>query len=148
MIFVFLTLSLDGYTDAASNRSEFPLSNGLIKLDNHHSEWSGNTVPVTPSSNVPTHFTFLHAAAVLISIEQNPTNFEVFNTSSSGIELPLAVDWFTSSGAGEICIPVDVASLGIEGVGDGSNVTLQAMFTGGDGNLFQVIFSPLIFAYI
>ena len=76
---------------------------------------------------------------MLISIEQNPSNFSVFNTSTTGVQLPFAVDWFSATGAGEICIPVDVASLNVEGVGDGSNVTLQAMFAGGDGNLFQVI---------
>ncbi|EJD04042.1 uncharacterized protein FOMMEDRAFT_33917, partial [Fomitiporia mediterranea MF3/22] len=108
----------DGYTNAANNRSDFPLSNGFIKLDNHHSEWT---------------------ASVLISIDQNPTDFAAFNTSSSGVQLPLAVNFFSSRGAGEICIPVDVASLSIPGVSDGSNVTLQAMFAGADGNLFQCV---------
>ncbi|KAL5495347.1 hypothetical protein ACEPAI_810 [Sanghuangporus weigelae] len=108
----------DGYTDVVGNRSDFPLSNGLIKLENHHTEW---------------------AASVLISIDQNPTNFSAFNTSSSGVQLPLAVDWFSSTGSGEICIPIDIASVNIEGVGDGSNVTLQTMFTGGHNNLYQCV---------
>ena len=81
----------------------------------------------------------VYTASVLISIDQNPQDFQDFNTSDTGVELPLAVEWFSGTGSGEICIPVDIASLNIEGVDDGSNVTLQAMFTGGHGNLFQVI---------
>ena len=77
-------------------------------------------------------------AAVLISVEQNPSSFEDFNQTSDGTELPLAVSWFSTEGAGSVCIPVDIESLGISGIGDGSNVTLQTMLTGGDGNLFQV----------
>ncbi|KAL5519030.1 hypothetical protein ACEPAH_713 [Sanghuangporus vaninii] len=78
-------------------------------------------------------------ASVLISIDQNPTNFSAFNISSSGIQLPLAVDWFSSTGSEEICIPIDIASFNIEGAGDGSNVSLQTMFTGGHNNLYQCV---------
>ncbi|KAL5534323.1 hypothetical protein ACEPAG_785 [Sanghuangporus baumii] len=108
----------NGNTNAAGNRSDFLLSNGLIKLDNHHTEW---------------------AASVFISTDQSPTNFSAFNTSLSGVQLPFAVDWFSSTGSGEICIPIDIASLNIEGVSDGSNVTLQTMFTGGHNNLYQCV---------
>ncbi|PAV22302.1 hypothetical protein PNOK_0225900 [Pyrrhoderma noxium] len=109
----------DGYTDATGVRSDFPLgTGGLIQLNNSHSHWT---------------------AAVLISVEQNPSSFEDFNQTSDGTELPLAVSWFSTEGAGSVCIPVDIESLGISGIGDGSNVTLQTMLTGGDGNLFQCV---------
>ena len=75
----------------------------------------------------------------MISIEQNPTNFSVFNTSTTGISLPVAVPFFKTSGEGLACTAIDIANLGIEGVTDGSNVTIQVQFDGGDGDLFQVI---------
>ncbi|KLO13938.1 hypothetical protein SCHPADRAFT_795371, partial [Schizopora paradoxa] len=106
----------DSYTDAVSNRSLFPLDNGYITLNSEHPVWT---------------------AAVLISIDQNPTNFSVFNISSSGIQLPFAVPFFQTTGEGAACIPVDIGKLNISGIGDGSNVTLQVEFNGGDGNLFQ-----------
>ena len=74
----------------------------------------------------------------MISIEQNPTNFSVFNTSTTGVTLPVAVPFFKTSGEGLACIAIDIESLGIEGIKDGSNVTIQVQFDGGDGNLFQV----------
>lgn len=42
--FKFITTILDGYTNASNSRAEFPLSNGLIKLNNSHTEWSGNCI--------------------------------------------------------------------------------------------------------
>lgn len=82
--------------------------------------------------------TWTTAAGVLISIEQDPTNFTVFNTSTSGIKLPFAVDFFQTTGEGPACIPIDIGHLNISGIGSGSNVTIQVEFNGGDGNLFQV----------
>jgi len=106
----------DSYTDAVSNRSLFPLDSGYITLNSEHPMWT---------------------AAVLISIDQNPTNFSVFNISSTGVQLPFAVPFFQTTGEGLACIPVDIGKLNIPGIGNGSNVTLQVQFDGGDGNLFQ-----------
>ncbi|PAV22305.1 hypothetical protein PNOK_0226200 [Pyrrhoderma noxium] len=106
----------DGYTNAVDNRTTFPLGQAFINLNSEHPSWS---------------------AQVLISIEQNPTNFSVFNTSTTGVTLPAAVPFFKTSGEGLACIAIDIESLGIEGVKDGSNVTIQVQFDGGDGNLFQ-----------
>ncbi|KAH8120235.1 hypothetical protein DFH11DRAFT_1558998 [Phellopilus nigrolimitatus] len=100
----------DGYNNAVSNRSTFPLAQGFITLNSEHPDWS---------------------AQVLISIDQNPTNFSMFNTSSSGTQLPSAC-------TGAACIAIDIANLGISNVKDGSNVTIQVQYDGGDGNLFQV----------
>ena len=105
-------------------------------------EQSVNVVTVTSPGPVLTPITaytcLLTTAAILISIEANPNSFALFNTSSTGVQLPFAVPFFTASGEGQACIPVDIGSLNIPGVQDGSNVTLQVQFNGGDGNLFQV----------
>ena len=79
-----------------------------------------------------------YATAVLISIDQNPTNFSVFNRSTSGVELPFAVPFFNFDNSGQLCIPVDIASLNIPGVQAGSNITLQVMQVGSKSNLYQV----------
>ncbi|KAL5519027.1 hypothetical protein ACEPAH_710 [Sanghuangporus vaninii] len=106
----------DGYTNAVDNRSTFPLGQGFITMNSEHPKWS---------------------IQVLISVEQNPTNFSVFNTSTSGQTLPLAVQPFQASGEGLACFAIDIQNLGIQGVQDGSNVTIQVEFNGGDDNLFQ-----------
>ena len=77
-------------------------------------------------------------AAVLISIVQDPTNFSVFSNGSDASNIPFAVPFFQTSGEGAACIPIDIGKLGISGVGNGTNVTIQVQFDGGDGNLFQV----------
>ena len=82
---------------------------------------------------------FCHTAEVFISTDQNPSNFTAFNVSSSGAQLPLAVQPFSASGEGAACIAIDIQNLGIQGINDGSNVSLQVRFNGGDGDLWQVI---------
>jgi hypothetical protein len=54
----------------------------------------------------------------------------------------LAFPYFQNSGAGNFCIPFSFPS-NITGVGDGANVTIQVVFDGGDGKLFQVCTPPL-----
>lgn len=41
-------------------------------------------------------------------------------------------------GEGAFCFPVDLLAAGITGVQDGTNVTLELIFDGGDGHLYQV----------
>jgi len=106
----------DGFTDVTTNRTDFPLGQSIITMNSEHPQW---------------------IAGVLISIEQDPTNFTVFNTSSTGVKLPLVVPFFQATGEGAACFAIDIAALNIPGVGDGSNVTIQVEFNGGDGNLFQ-----------
>jgi hypothetical protein len=36
------------------------------------------------------------------------------------------------------CIPIEITSLGLAGVTDGANVTIEVVFNGPDGTLFQV----------
>ena len=50
----------------------------------------------------------------------------------------MARNFASFSGAGGFCFPLDLSNTGISGVSDGANVTIQLVFNGGDGNLYQV----------
>ena len=76
---------------------------------------------------------------VIVSTIQNPNNFSDFN-SSSGYQM--GVQWFQQSGEGLYCFPIDLATANIAGVKDGANVTIQIVFDGGDGLLYQVGKAP------
>lgn len=83
---------------------------------------------------------------VLISTVQNPVSFDNFtaNDTSSGAD-QFARNFASGTGEGTFCIPLDLSSIGVSGVQDGANVTIQIVFDGGDGNLFQVsvLFLPI-----
>lgn len=83
------------------------------------------------------------AVGVLISTVQNPVSFDNFtaNDTSSGAD-QFARNFASGTGEGTFCIPLDLSSIGVSGVQDGANVTIQIVFDGGDGNLFQV--SPFL----
>jgi hypothetical protein len=104
----------DNYVDAVSNRSEFPLKGGFVTLNSEHPKWS---------------------LGVLLSTVQDPTSFNNFTNSSGGQQL--ARNFSSFSGAGGFCIPLDLSNTGISGVSDGANVTIQLVYDGGDGNLYQ-----------
>lgn len=97
----------DSYLTPAPNRTDFPLSGGFISLNSEHPVW---------------------VFAVNLSTSANPQNFQAFSP---------AVPFFQVTGEGLFCFPVDFAASGISGLTDGVNVTIQAFFNGGDGNLFQ-----------
>jgi hypothetical protein len=73
---------------------------------------------------------------ILLSTAQDPTSFDNF-TNSSG-QQQLARNFASASGTGSFCIPLNLSSTGISGVADGANVTIQLVFNGGDGSLYQV----------
>ncbi|KAI0307586.1 hypothetical protein B0F90DRAFT_30335 [Multifurca ochricompacta] len=104
----------DNYVHAVSNRSEFPLSGGVVTLNSEHTSWS---------------------LGILLSIVQDPTSFSNFTTSSG--QQQLARNFASGSGEGQFCIPLDLSSTGISGVQNGANVTIQLVFNGGDGSLYQ-----------
>jgi len=104
----------DSYANAVSNRSEFPLSGGFVTLESEHSNWS---------------------LGVLLSTAQNPTSFDNFTNSSGGQQL--ARNFASGSGSGGFCVPLNLSNTGISGVSNGANVTIQLVFNGGDGNLYQ-----------
>lgn len=72
--------------------------------------------------------------AISLSTAQNPTSFDNF-TNSTGA---LVRNFATGSGAGNFCIPLDLSNTGISSVSDGANVTIQIIYNGGDGSLYQV----------
>ncbi|KAF8480957.1 hypothetical protein DFH94DRAFT_737059 [Russula ochroleuca] len=104
----------DNYINAVSNRSEFPLSGGFVTLNSEHPKWS---------------------LGILLSTAQDPTSFNNFTNSSGGQQL--ARNFASATGSGGFCIPLDLSNTGISGVSDGANVTLQFLYNGGDGNLYQ-----------
>jgi hypothetical protein len=72
---------------------------------------------------------------VELSTLENPTSFQNFTE---------AVPFFQVKGEGSFCFPVDFAASGISGLQDGSNVTIQLIFDGGDGQLYQVTYHVLL----
>ncbi|KAH9982245.1 hypothetical protein BGW80DRAFT_1262378 [Lactifluus volemus] len=104
----------DNYVNAVDNRTSFPLSGGVVTLNSEHPKWT---------------------LGILISTVQDPTSFDNFTTTSG--QQQLARNFATGSGEGGFCIPLPLNNTGISGVQNGANVTIQLMFNGGDGNLFQ-----------
>ncbi|KIK71269.1 hypothetical protein GYMLUDRAFT_33414 [Collybiopsis luxurians FD-317 M1] len=99
----------DGYTTAASNRTSFPLTGGLISLTSSHPQWT---------------------AAVLISNASNPTSFDNFTQITP---------FFQENLEGSFCMHIDLSSSNATNLNlqSGDNVTIQFLFNGGDGNLYQ-----------
>ncbi|KAJ7745912.1 hypothetical protein DFH07DRAFT_889913 [Mycena maculata] len=97
----------DGYTNAVSNRTIFPLTGGFFSLNSEHTSWT---------------------AGVAISTIQDPTSFNDFAQ---------IVPFFKDSGEGLFCFPLDLLSTNATGLTSGENVTIQITFDGGDGELFQ-----------
>lgn len=71
----------------------------------------------------------------MISTALNPTTIVDFRNSTGGDQL--AVQYFQAGGTSG-CIKLELGALGLSGVSDGANVTLQMAFNGGDGTLYQV----------
>lgn len=90
------------------------------------------------SGYVKSHATvlFVCTVGVLISTAPNPDNFANFSTASG--QQQLVVQYFETSGEGSFCAPIDISAAGIAGVKNGVNATLQFVFDGGDGELYQV----------
>ncbi|GAA5954975.1 hypothetical protein JCM8115_005584 [Rhodotorula mucilaginosa] len=106
-----------GFPTPSSERTPFPLSGSApVLIDSHH-----------PSAIV----------GMFLSFDSNPTSFSQFNQTSSGQQYGLLDNFGSITGSGEFCFQVDVASLGVSGLSNGSVATLQVEFNGGDGSLFQ-----------
>lgn len=89
----------------------------------------------------------LFIVGVQISTVANPHSFEDFHTSNGSDQL--AVPYYESQGT-QGCIPVNIGALGLSGVTDGSNVTLQLVQDGSDGQLYQVrrTFYPVLLLWL
>ncbi|KAH9937484.1 uncharacterized protein B0H18DRAFT_199471 [Fomitopsis serialis] len=104
----------DAYGQVTTNRTVFPLSNGYYLLTSEHPLWT---------------------LGVIISTVPDPDNFANFTDSQGNDQM--AVNYFETSGEGAFCAPIDIGAANIAGVQDGSNVTIQFIFDGGDGELYQ-----------
>ncbi|KAF5377557.1 hypothetical protein D9615_005204 [Tricholomella constricta] len=102
-----------GYNNAVNNRSTFPLSGGFFTIKSGHPGWT---------------------AGVIISTVQNPNSFDNFSVNG---EQQIVGAYAKSDDAGTFCMPLDISAAKIDGVKDGANVTIQIVFAGGDGNLYQ-----------
>jgi hypothetical protein len=74
--------------------------------------------------------------AIIISTVQDPTSFDNFTNSTGGQQI--VRNFASGSGEGGFCIPLNLNSTDISGVQDGANVTLQYIYNGGDGSLYEV----------
>ncbi|KAH9921950.1 uncharacterized protein BXZ73DRAFT_79770 [Epithele typhae] len=105
----------DGYADSTTNRSSFPTGKGgFISIESHHEQWT---------------------LGGIVATVQNANSFDVFRDNSSNFQMFLP--FFGTSGEGAFCVDVDLSASGVAGVKNGANVTLQFIFDGGDGNLYQ-----------
>ncbi|KAF9456152.1 hypothetical protein BDZ94DRAFT_1315425 [Collybia nuda] len=102
-----------GHDNAVNNRTTFPLSDGFFTIKAGHPGWT---------------------AGVIISTVQNPTSFDNFTVNG---EQQLVKGYAKEDAAGTFCIPLNISAANIPGVKEGSNVTIQVVFEGGDGNLYQ-----------
>lgn len=132
---VFLIFgALDGYTEAVSNRTTFPLSNGIISLNSEHPLWTGTSRSKHPCKRTVGYNSI--AVGVLVSTKPNPASFNDFNNASGN---QLVVNFFQTSGEGLACFDINLAKSGISGIQDGANVSIEIAFDGGDGQLYQVL---------
>ncbi|KAI8995323.1 hypothetical protein BD414DRAFT_479208 [Trametes punicea] len=103
----------DGYPDAVNNRTVFPTSGGIFSLHSEHPNWT---------------------LGGIIATVQDPNTFTAFESNG---QFQFVVPFFATSGEGDFCFPIDLAAHNISGVKDGANVTLQLIYDGGDGQLYQ-----------
>ncbi|KAI0724341.1 hypothetical protein C8T65DRAFT_563625 [Cerioporus squamosus] len=104
----------DGYVNSVSNRTTFPTSGGFISINSEHPSWT--------------------LGGILATV-QNANNFTVFQDSKGNFQQFLP--FFQTTGEGSFCVDVDLAKSGLSGIKSGANVTLQFVFDGGDGQLYQ-----------
>lgn len=74
---------------------------------------------------------------MIISTVPDPDNFANFTDSKGNYQM--VVNYFETSGEGAFCAPINISAANIAGVKDGTNVTIQFIFDGGDGELYQVL---------
>lgn len=97
----------DGYDSVATNRTQFPTGQAFISLNSEHPLWT---------------------AAVYISNSSNPTSFDQFTQITP---------FFQEAIEGLFCMNFDLSTTNATGLTSGENVTMQILYNGGDGNLYQ-----------
>jgi hypothetical protein len=79
----------------------------------------------------------------LITFDQNPTDIKNFTTTANGTQQAPLRNFFQVNG-GDICIGVNVGSIGYPEAKNGTNATISVQYSGGDGDLWQVSSSLLM----
>ncbi|KDQ20310.1 hypothetical protein BOTBODRAFT_125906, partial [Botryobasidium botryosum FD-172 SS1] len=97
-------------------RVPFPIYGGFYIINSEH-----------PRANI----------MATLSFNPNPTSYQQFNISPSGQTIPPLTPFTTLVGQGTICLPVDIAGLGIPDLQGDTNATIQVQYNGGDGTVTQ-----------
>ncbi|TCD70042.1 hypothetical protein EIP91_005023 [Steccherinum ochraceum] len=119
---------------SAHFQMQFPPPRGVFVEDNEPTFCDGYTTALSNRSQFPLSGGFISINSehpqftfgVLISTSANPTSFQNFTQ---------AVAFASESGEGPFCLPVDLST--VSGLTSGQNVTIQTVFDGGDGQLYQ-----------
>ncbi|KAI7851647.1 hypothetical protein BDC45DRAFT_515502 [Circinella umbellata] len=98
-----------GFNTASSNRTQFPLKNGFVEINSGHTSYSYEIKLVTNSAN-PSASDFSSAPTVANGSRNYP---------------------------GEGCLPIDLSS--VSNASAGTNATIQVIYDGGDGSLYQCV---------
>ena len=99
-----------GFNSPSSNRTQFPLQNGFVEINSGHTSYSYEIKLVTNSAN-PSTADFNSASTIATGSRNYPSN---------------------------ACLPVDLSS--VSNASAGTNATIQVIYDGGDGKLYQVKF--------
>ncbi|KAI9263167.1 hypothetical protein BDA99DRAFT_407798, partial [Phascolomyces articulosus] len=96
-----------GGFDSVSSRSQFPLQNGFVQINSGHTDYTYEVKLVTNSTN-PTASDFTSAPTVAKGSRNYPA---------------------------DACLPIDLGN--VQGLSAGTNATIQVVYDGGDGLLYQ-----------
>jgi len=121
----------DGYTNATTNRTLFPLNDGIVSFKTGHPDFTSRFCLVDYARSKQ----IVVIVGFIVSTKAEASSFSDFNTSSG---YQIGVPFVKYSGSGQFCLPINLAKSGISGIQEGANVTVQVVFAGGDGNLYQV----------
>lgn len=77
---------------------------------------------------------------MMISTAASPSTANDFHNSSGSDQL--VVGYFKGNGTTGLCVSVKPTAAGVPGIQNGTNVTLQMVYDGGDGTLYQVMPPP------
>nr|6IBH_A Chain A, Auxiliary activity CAZyme [Laetisaria arvalis]6IBH_B Chain B, Auxiliary activity CAZyme [Laetisaria arvalis]6IBI_A Chain A, Auxiliary activity CAZyme [Laetisaria arvalis]6IBI_B Chain B, Auxiliary activity CAZyme [Laetisaria arvalis]6IBI_C Chain C, Auxiliary activity CAZyme [Laetisaria arvalis]6IBI_D Chain D, Auxiliary activity CAZyme [Laetisaria arvalis]6IBJ_A Chain A, Auxiliary activity CAZyme [Laetisaria arvalis] len=103
------------HNNVTTNRTDFPLDgSGFVSIKSGHAPYT---------------------VGAIISLETDADAWEDFKNSSGGDQIAIAYRQVDNSGT--YCVPFNPSSLNIAGIQDGANATIQVVYTGGDGNLYQ-----------
>jgi hypothetical protein len=119
-------------------RTPFPLSGGFISFSSFHTSASCTSCLRIAIIVIAYYDPFVAAAVAAVSFNSNPQSLTNFNTTSSGQTYPLLLPTFSTSVEGTFCVHVNVSSLGVSGVTNGTLATILMVYNGGDGILHQV----------